>query len=93
MIFELVVIIPTLVGGALLVLRHIDLFRWPLVGELILWALAVALVEIIPVPAWRGIHLSLSFPLLMALAMVHDPVVAGVTAFVGSVRSASSGTR
>ena len=85
LVFELVVIIPTLVGGALLVVRHIDLFRWPLVGELILWALAVALVEIIPVPAWRGIHLSLSFPLLMALAMVHDPVVAGVTAFVGSV--------
>ena len=65
-------------------LRHIDLFRWPLVGELILGALAVALVEIIPVPAWRGIHLSLSFPLLMALAMVHEPIVAGVTAFVGS---------
>jgi signal transduction histidine kinase len=85
LVFELVVIVPTVAGGALLVLRHVDLFKWPLVGELMLWALAVALVEIIPVPAWRGIHLSLSFPLLMALAMVHDPLVAGATAFVGSV--------
>ena len=38
--------------------------------------------ELIPVPAWRGIHLSLGFPLLMALAIVHPPVAAGVTAFV-----------
>jgi signal transduction histidine kinase len=85
LVFELAVIVPTLVGGTLLVLADLDSFTWKLVGELILWAAAVALVELIPVPAWRGVHLSLSFPLLMALAIVHDPIVAGVTAFVGSV--------
>ncbi len=81
---ELAVILPTVVGGIYLVQRDIDSFTWKRVGVLVLWAAAVSLVELIPVPAWRGIHLSLGFPLLMALAIVHSPVAAGVTAFLGS---------
>ena len=81
---ELAVILPTVVGGVFLVLRDLDTFTWERVGVLVLWAAAVSLVELIPVPAWRGIHLSLGFPLLMALAIVHPPVAAGVTAFLGS---------
>jgi signal transduction histidine kinase len=84
LVLELAVILPTLVGGVFLVRADIDMFTWKLVGELVLWAAAVSLVELIPVPAWRGIHLSLGFPLLMALAIVQPPVAAGVTAFVGS---------
>jgi signal transduction histidine kinase len=84
LVLELAVILPTLIGGVLLVLTDLDTFTWDLVGQLLLWAGAVSLVELIPVPAWRGIHLSLGFPLLMALAIVHPPVAAGVTAFVGS---------
>jgi signal transduction histidine kinase len=85
LILELVVIVPTLLVGGFLLLSELDTFTWRLVGQLILWAAAVSLVELIPLPAWRGVHLSLSFPLLMALAIVHGPLVAGVTAFVGSV--------
>jgi signal transduction histidine kinase len=77
---ELGVITPTVVGGGLLVASHTGEFDL----ELIWWALAVSLVELIPVPAWRGIHLSLGFPLLMALAILWPPTAAGVTAFVGS---------
>jgi signal transduction histidine kinase len=77
---ELGVITPTIVGGALLVANHPDEFQL----QLIWWALAVSVVELIPVPAWRGIHLSLGFPLLMALAILWPPTAAGVTAFVGS---------
>jgi signal transduction histidine kinase len=84
LVLELAVIIPTLLGGVLLVLADLDTFTWELVGQLVLWAAAVSLVELIPVPAWRGTHLSLGFPLLMALAIVHPPIAAGVTAFVGS---------
>jgi signal transduction histidine kinase len=84
LVLELAVIIPTLLGGALLVLSNLDKVSWSLVGQLLLWAAAVSLVELIPVPAWRGIHLSLGFPLLMALAIVQPPVAAGVTAFIGS---------
>jgi signal transduction histidine kinase len=84
LVLELAVIIPTLVGGVLLVQAEIDTFTWKRVGVLILWAVAVSAVELIPVPAWRGIHLSLGFPLLIALAIVQPPVAAAVTAFVGS---------
>jgi signal transduction histidine kinase len=77
---ELGVIIPTLVGGGFLVLTHLDEFQ----AHLIWWAIAVAVVELIPVPAWRGIHLSLAFPLLIALAILFPPTAAGATAFVGS---------
>ena len=77
---ELGVIIPTLAGATFLVLAHLDQFR----AHLIWWAIAVAVVELIPVPAWRGIHLSLAFPLLMALAILFPPAAAGVTAIVGS---------
>jgi hypothetical protein len=66
---ELGVIIPTLAGATFLVLTHLDQFR----AHLIWWAIAVAVVELIPVPAWRGIHLSLAFPLLMALAILFPP--------------------
>jgi signal transduction histidine kinase len=81
---ELAVIIPTVVGGALLIQSDLDTFTFSRVGELLLWAAAVSVVELIPLPAWRGIHLSLGFPLLMALAIVHPPIAAGATAFVGS---------
>jgi signal transduction histidine kinase len=84
LVLELAVILPTLLGGLLLVLLNLDEVSWTLVGQLALWAAAVSLVELIPVPAWRGIHLSLGFPLLMALAIVQPPLAAGVTAFIGS---------
>jgi signal transduction histidine kinase len=78
---ELAVIAPTVAGGAVLVIGHPGDFHF----GLLLWAAAVAIVELIPVPAWRGIHLSIGFPLLMALAFYEMPVAAGVVAFLGSV--------
>jgi signal transduction histidine kinase len=80
LVLEGVVILPTLLSGAVLIATHPEDFQ----ALLILWALAVALVELVPVPAWRGIHLSLAFPLLMALAFVYSPIAAATTAFVGS---------
>jgi signal transduction histidine kinase len=78
---ELGVIVPTIVGGAYLIATRADQLH----PGLLLWVAAVAFVELIPVPAWRGIHLSISFPLLMALAFWEQPVAAGVVAFVGSI--------
>ena len=53
-------------------------------AELILWALLVAAVELLPVPAWRGLHLSVGFPLLMVVGMLYPPIAAGVVAFAGA---------
>ena len=74
-------IVPTLVGAILLVM-----FGKPadFTGELILWAVLVAAVELLPVPAWRGLHLSVGFPLLMVVAMLYAPIAAGAVAFAGA---------
>src|SRR2546428_13190216 len=78
--FELSVVLPTLallvffVGGNPHVLKP----------ELLLWAASVALVELLPVPFWRGAHLSMGFPLLIAMGFLYPPGAAGCAALIGS---------
>jgi signal transduction histidine kinase len=53
------------------------------------WAFAffvvcTAAVDLIPIPAWKDIELSLSFPLLIGVAMLFLPVMAGVIALIGT---------
>ena len=52
--------------------------------QLILWAVLIAAVELLPVPAWRGVHLSLGFPLLMTVGILYAPPAAAATALIGS---------
>ena len=54
---------------------------------LLFWTVAVGLVDLMPVPAWGQLRLSLSFPILLAVAMIYNPPVAGVVALVGSFDS------
>jgi len=53
--------------------------------ELIVWALAVAGMDLMPVEGSATASLSLSFPILLAVAMIYSPAVAGAVAFVGSI--------
>ena len=52
---------------------------------MLVWVAMVAIAELLPVPAWRGIHVSLGFPLLTAVAILYPPVWAAAIAFVASV--------
>jgi signal transduction histidine kinase len=81
--FELLVIIPTLVGGVALIAHDAAPFRqyW---GDLLFWAALIGLVELLPVPAWRGLTISVGFPLLMVVAFLYDPAAAAAVAFVGA---------
>src|SRR5438046_10422466 len=45
-------------------------------GEFIFWVAVVATVELLPVPAWRGLRISLVFPVIIAVAVTYDPCVA-----------------
>ncbi len=54
-------------------------------GDVLLFILAVAVVDLIPVPGWGNLQLSLSFPLLLGVAIIFPPPVATLIAFVGSV--------
>jgi signal transduction histidine kinase len=51
---------------------------------LILWTLTVAIVEVLPVPVWRGLSVSVGFPLLMAVAFLYPPGAAGLAALLGA---------
>ncbi|HEX9411041.1 MAG TPA: hypothetical protein VF986_05035, partial [Actinomycetota bacterium] len=54
-------------------------------SSILVWTLGVAAVDLIPVPAAGGLSLSLSFPILLAAAMIYPPSVAGLIALVGSL--------
>lgn len=53
--------------------------------ELAVWTSVVAAVELWPVPGWRGLRISMGFPVLMTVAFLHPPLAAGLVAFVGSL--------
>ena len=52
--------------------------------NLVIWILLTASVELIPVPLWRGTIISMGFPLLMAVAFLYPPAVAGSAAFLAA---------
>jgi len=55
------------------------------VGPAVLFfILAAIVVDLIPVPAWGGMQLSLSFPILLGVALVFPPAIAGMIALLGS---------
>ena len=81
MAFELLVIAPTIAGITFLLLRSTT----ALSPILILWAALIAFVEFLPVPAHRGVHLGLGFPLLMTVAVLFVPPAAALVAFVGAL--------
>ena len=58
---------------------------WTMVGwGALFFMLCIAAVDLIPIPAWEDIELSLSFPIMIGVAMLYSPPVAGMIAIVGS---------
>src|SRR5918995_4710597 len=82
MAFELSIILPTFALGASLISGDPSAFEdgWPLV----VWAVVVGLVELLPVPAWRGLTISVGFPLMMVVAFLYEPAAAAAVALVGA---------
>jgi signal transduction histidine kinase len=77
---ELAVVVPTL---AFLI---VELVREPELVTTGAWffAVCIAIIDLIPVPAWSGLQLSVSFPVLLGAAVLFPPAVAGAIALVGS---------
>jgi signal transduction histidine kinase len=80
--YQLLVIVPTIAYLAITIPNDLEEV---LEGSVLLFIVAVAVVDLIPVPGWGGLQLSLSFPLLLGVAIVFEPPVATLIAFVGSV--------
>jgi len=86
--FELAVILPTFVIGAVLVAANPEAFvvsgKEKIWSQLVLWAVVIGLVELLPVPTWRGLTISVGFPLLMVVAFLYQPAAAAAVALVGA---------
>lgn len=78
--FALLVTVPTIGAIAYLLWQsrnELDLGFLP-------WLLLVAVVELLPVPTWRGIQVGMGFPILIAVALIYPPGVAALVALLGS---------
>jgi signal transduction histidine kinase len=80
-VYQLTVVIPVVV----LLTNHFA-SHWRLLDDpyLLFWGMAIAIVDLMPVPAWGGLHLSLTFPIRLSLAILFPPLVAAVVALLGS---------
>lgn len=88
--FQVGVILFALAGGAWLIAHQPSVDPKQTNPSLVLWTaiLCTALIvgaELLPVPAWGGLQMSLGLPILIAAAIVFPPAAAGLVAFVGSV--------
>jgi signal transduction histidine kinase len=83
-LFEAVVVVPTLAGLTLAIARDGGPESTADLVALVGWILIIALVELIPVPVWRGVHISMGFPLMMVVAFMYEPQVAAAVAFLAA---------
>lgn len=80
-LFEAAVVVPTLGGLTLAITKGGGAEIEP---ELVGWILLIALVELIPVPVWRGVHIGLGFPLMMVVAFMYEPQAAAAAALLAA---------
>ena len=80
-LFEGAVVITTVALIALLLPRVEPSKIYP---ELLLWSVLIAGIELFTVPAWRGLTISVGFPVLMMMAVLYEPPVAGLIALLGA---------
>lgn len=83
-LFEVLVVVPTIALLTLAVTRQDASLVKEVWGALVAWVLIIGAVELIPVPMWRGTHISMGFPLLMVVAFLYDPAAAASTAFLAA---------
>ena len=82
--FEAAIVLPTLAGLTLAVTGADRGEVQDVLFELVVWVVIIALVELIPVPVWRGVHVSMGFPLMMVVAFLYPPQAAAAAALLAA---------
>ncbi len=80
-LYEAILVLPLLAWFGLEIARDPGRAADPLLLE---WIVAIAIVDLLPVPTTVGIPFSLSFPLQLSVALIYPPAIAGAVAFLGS---------
>jgi signal transduction histidine kinase len=83
-VYELAVTIPVLAVVILGIVRHPHAFTYPGKYWIVPWIVLIAVVDLLPVPMWRGVEMLLDFPLLMAVATIYRPEIACAALFIAS---------
>lgn len=85
-VFRLFVVLPTIgLLGVSLAAGGIDTIQSQgLLWEVVFWTAIVAVIELLPVPAWRSLRVSVALPLFMGVAFLYPPAIAGLITFLGS---------
>ena len=57
----------------------------PFNPEWLIWSILIAGIEFLPVPAWRGLTISVGFPVLIMVAILYPAGGAGAIALIGAL--------
>lgn len=82
--FEVLIVLPTLVGIGVLLAQEQEDFGRSLLVKLAVWIGVIGLVELLPVPVWRGVQIGMGFPLLMTVGFLYLPPAAALVALLGT---------
>jgi signal transduction histidine kinase len=80
LVLEALVVVPSIALISLLVYLEPDQ-PW---FELAIWVLLISAIELLPVPTWRGLQISVGFPILIMVAILYPSGAAGLVAFIAS---------
>jgi hypothetical protein len=84
------IVFPVVAGLAIHAYQHPRTYLHPEPGgliEVIFWTATLAIVELLPLPVTRVVHLSLGFPIVLGIAILYSPPLAAAIALVGSFDS------
>jgi len=81
-VYQVVIVMPVMLLLMQELFRHTHDYADP---KILLWIVAIAAVDVMPVPAWNGLHMLLTFPIRLSVAILYPPYVAAAIAFVGSL--------
>jgi signal transduction histidine kinase len=59
--------------------------QFPFYPIWLLWSVLIAAIELLPVPAWRGLTFSVGFPVLVTVAILYPVGAAGLVTFLGAL--------
>jgi signal transduction histidine kinase len=81
--FRIVVLLPALyvLGTGVAAIQRLE--RPEPLFNVAFWIGIIAVVELLPVPAWKSLQLSIGGPLFMAAAFIYSPAITGIIAFLG----------
>src|SRR6187200_1988763 len=80
-IYELAVSVPLVCWLVFELVQDPQQFADPM---LLVWIVAIAVVDLMPVPTSVELNFSLSFPLQLAVALIYPPPVAAAIALLGT---------